>query len=81
MRQETWRAREVRRVVARWERSGLSEAAIARQCGMLVHTVTWWRPPAADGGVATLHAVGHRLTIIRSFLRHSWGAVAVARLD
>jgi transposase-like protein len=31
------------RLVARWERSGLTQAAFARQCGMSVHTLTWWR--------------------------------------
>jgi hypothetical protein len=43
MRQETRRAQEMRRLVARWERSGLTQAAFARQCGMSVHTFTWWR--------------------------------------
>jgi transposase-like protein len=33
----------MRRLVARWERSGLTQAAFARQCGMSVHTFTGWR--------------------------------------
>jgi hypothetical protein len=43
MKKQTRRAREMARVVARWERSGLTQAAFARQCGMSVHTFTWWR--------------------------------------
>ncbi|HSP97365.1 MAG TPA: hypothetical protein VL049_09010 [Candidatus Dormibacteraeota bacterium] len=43
MRTPTRRAQEMQRLVARWERSGLTQAAFARQCGMSVHTFTWWR--------------------------------------
>jgi transposase-like protein len=43
MRKLTRRGHEMQRVVARWERSGLTQAAFARQCGMSVHTFAWWR--------------------------------------
>lgn len=43
MRTQTRRAQEMQRLVARWERSGLTATAFARQCGMSVHTFAWWR--------------------------------------
>jgi hypothetical protein len=43
MKEPTRRGQEMQRLVARWERSGLTQAAFARQCGMSVHTFTWWR--------------------------------------
>lgn len=43
MRTQTRRAQEMQRLVVRWERSGLTAAAFARQCGMSVHTFAWWR--------------------------------------
>ncbi|MEO8603562.1 MAG: hypothetical protein ABI629_13390 [bacterium] len=43
MKKRTRRAQEMARLVARWERSGLTQAAFARQCGLSVHTFTWWR--------------------------------------
>jgi len=43
MAQATRRGREMARLVARWERSGLTQAAFARRIGMPVATFTWWR--------------------------------------
>ena len=43
MRTQTRRAREMQRLVARWEQSGLTATAFARQCGMSVQTFAWWR--------------------------------------
>lgn len=43
MARQTRRAREMARLVARWERSGLTQAAFARQIGMPAATFTWWR--------------------------------------
>ena len=43
MAHETRRGREMARLVARWERSGLTQAAFARRIGMPVATFTWWR--------------------------------------
>ena len=39
----TVRAREMRRVLRRWERSGLTLCAFAPQCGIPVSTLSWWR--------------------------------------
>ena len=52
MRKATRRALEMQRLVARWERSGLTQAAFARQCGMSVHTFSWWRHRLRAAGVA-----------------------------
>jgi transposase-like protein len=45
------------RLVARWERSGLTQAAFARQCGMSVHTLTWWRWRLRTGAASAPPAV------------------------
>ena len=39
----TRRGEAMQRLVTRWEQSGVTQAAFARQCGMSVHTFTWWR--------------------------------------
>lgn len=70
MRKPTRRAQEMQRLVAQWERSGLTQAACARQCGMSAHTLTWWRwrlrtaaagaPPASRARAAAFTEVGLR---------------------
>lgn len=52
MRKPTRRAQEMARLVARWERSGLTQAAFARECGMSVHTFTWWRHRLRTGAAS-----------------------------
>ncbi len=37
------RARQMRRVLARWERSGLSLREFGQQRGIPLSTLTWWR--------------------------------------
>ena len=37
------RARQMRRVLTRWERSGLSLREFGEQCGIPLSTLTWWR--------------------------------------
>jgi hypothetical protein len=37
------RARQMRRVLARWERSGLSLREFGQQRGIPLRTLTWWR--------------------------------------
>jgi hypothetical protein len=39
----TRRGREMQRLMARWERSGLTMAEFARRRGMSPHTFAWWR--------------------------------------
>ena len=39
----TARARQMRRVLAQWERSGLTLTEFARRHGMAASTLTWWR--------------------------------------
>lgn len=39
----TQRGREMQRLFGQWERSGLSLAEFARQRGLSVHTLRWWR--------------------------------------
>jgi len=39
----TARARQMRRVLAQWERSGLTLTGFARRHGMAASTLTWWR--------------------------------------
>jgi hypothetical protein len=39
----TARAREMRRVLGRWERSGLTLRAFGQQVGIPLSTLTWWR--------------------------------------
>jgi hypothetical protein len=39
----TARAREMRRVLGRWERSGLTLRAFGEQRGIPLSTLTWWR--------------------------------------
>jgi transposase-like protein len=53
----TARARQMRRVLAQWERSGQTLTGFARRHGMAASTLTWWRrvfrdaeaQPAATG--------------------------------
>jgi hypothetical protein len=40
---ETERSREMRRLFARWERSGLTLSEFARREGMVPTTLYWWR--------------------------------------
>jgi hypothetical protein len=40
------------RLVARWEGSGLTQAAFARQIGMPAATFTWWRHRLRGAGSA-----------------------------
>ena len=42
-RARTARARQMRRVLAQWERSGLTLTEFARRHGMAASTLTWWR--------------------------------------
>jgi hypothetical protein len=37
------RARQVRRMLARWQRSGLTLREFGRQRGIPLSTLTWWR--------------------------------------
>jgi hypothetical protein len=37
------RARQMRRVLARWQRSGLSLREFGQQLGIPLSTLTWWR--------------------------------------
>ena len=37
------RARQMRRVLARWQRSGLSLREFGQQRGIPLSTLTWWR--------------------------------------
>jgi hypothetical protein len=37
------RAREMRRVLVRWQRSGLTLREFGQQCGIPLSTLTWWR--------------------------------------
>lgn len=37
------RARQMRRVLARWERSGLTLREFGQQQGIALSTLTWWR--------------------------------------
>src|SRR5262249_27815915 len=37
------RARQMRRVLARWQRSGLTLRTFAQQRGIPLSTLTWWR--------------------------------------
>jgi hypothetical protein len=39
----TMRARQMRRVLGRWERSGLTLAAFAKREGVVLSTLAWWR--------------------------------------
>lgn len=80
MKTQTRRGQEMQRLVVRWERSGLTQAAFARQCGMSVHTFTWWRhrlrsaaprayPPTFTEVVRAAPAAA---TIAEVVLRNGW---------
>jgi len=49
------RARQMHRVLARWERSGISLREFGRRRGIPLSTLTWWRQVfrRADGPVTT----------------------------
>ena len=47
----TARARQMRRVLAQWERSGLTLTEFARRHGMAASTLTWWRRVFRDAEV------------------------------
>lgn len=59
----TERAGEMRRVLGRWERSGLTLREFAQQRGIPLSTLTWWRrvfrgaSEEAGNGVAAENAV------------------------
>ena len=83
MRELTRRAQEMQRLVVRWERGGLTQAAFARQCGMSVHTFTWWRHrlQAAPAAPLRVHAptftemvlaAPAAVTIAEVVLRNGW---------
>lgn len=40
---KTARARQMRRVLARWERSGLTQREFAARNGLTPTTISWWR--------------------------------------
>jgi hypothetical protein len=44
------RAREMRRVLARWQRSGLTLREFGQQRGIPLSTLTWWRQVFRRGG-------------------------------
>ncbi len=46
------RARQMRRVLARWERSGLSLREFGQQRGIPLSTLTWWRQVFRRAGEA-----------------------------
>ena len=48
---QTARARQMRRVLAQWERSGLTLTEFARRQGMAASTLTWWRRVFRDAQV------------------------------
>ena len=44
------RARQMRRVLARWQRSGLTLGEYGQKRGIPVSTLTWWRRVFRDAG-------------------------------
>jgi len=44
------RAREMRRVLARWQRSGLTLREFGEKRGITLSTLTWWRRVFRDAG-------------------------------
>lgn len=49
----TKRAREMRGVLARWKRSGLTQREFAAREGIAVSTITWWAHVFRHAGKAT----------------------------
>jgi hypothetical protein len=49
------RAREMRLVLADWERGGLTLREFGEQRGIPVSTLTWWRRVFRDGGAEELN--------------------------
>jgi len=52
------RARQRRRVLARWQRSGLTLRELGQQRGIPLSTLTWWRQVfrgAEEQGLSTLN--------------------------
>jgi len=57
----TARARQMRRVLARWERSGQTLTEFARRHGIAASTLTWWRRVFRDAeGQPTARSAGQR---------------------
>lgn len=56
----TARAREMRRVLARWGRSGLTQREFAQREGIPASTITWWRHVFRHGGGQAEQVTGRR---------------------
>jgi hypothetical protein len=66
----------MQRLVTRWEQSGLTQAAFARQCGMSVHTFTWWRHRLRRAGTAAAAVPAPAFTEVVRATPPAAGAVA-----
>jgi len=57
---KTARAREMRRVLARWARSGLTQREFAQREGLRPGTMAWWRHVFRHAGEPEVKARGRR---------------------
>jgi transposase-like protein len=54
LKEHRWGAEEARRVLAAWQRSGLSVNAFAREHGFTAQRLGWWKRRIHDGGAEQL---------------------------